>query len=83
MKMIPMFESLLNIKLLNEWKIINLIMNVESKVIGHVQSAKDDVIAGGIYYFDVKCCDELKFARNLFGIQDVEGFECTHGDFFT
>ena len=69
MKMIPMFENLLNIKLLNneqfkqllviiKWKINNLIMNVESNVIGHVQVAKHDV-----NYFHIKCCDELKFAE--------------------
>ena len=80
-----MFENLSNIKLLSnqhfeqlwviiKWKVINLIMNVESKVIGHVQGAKDCVIAGGIYYFH--CCDELKFALILFRVQDMEGFEC-------
>ena len=66
-----MFEHLLHVKLLNNQHSKQLSVVIKWKnirLIGHVEGAEDDAIAGCIYYFDIKCCDELILAGNLLGV---------------
>ena len=83
-KMIPMFESLLNIKLLNndKYKQLSVIIKMqdyqfenENEVRGgwHTEGdLNDHIIAGGLYYFDVTSCDGLQFVTNVLEIAEEE-----------
>ena len=81
-KMIPMFEAVLNKKLLNndQYKQISVIVKIqdyqfknECEVKGkwHSEGDKTDHIAAvGLYYFDITSNGELHFSRNSLDIAE-------------